>query len=60
MKLLRWLLGLSIEAALLIVLVFEILHFTHDILFINLLIVMLDLIGVVFVGLGLAGKIKRS
>lgn len=60
MKWLRWFLGLLIEVALLIILVFEILHFSRDTLLINLLIVFMAIAGMVFVGFGLAGKIKRA
>jgi hypothetical protein len=60
MKWLRWLLGLLVEVALLIILVFEISHFSLDTLFINLLIVILAIVGMVFVGFGLAGKIKKA
>jgi hypothetical protein len=60
MKWLRWLLGLMIEVALLIVLIYELLHFSRDTLLINLLIVILSILGIVFVGFGLAGKIKKA
>jgi hypothetical protein len=60
MKWLRWILGLMIEVALLTVLIFELLHFSRDNLLINLLIVILAILGIVFVGFGLAGKIKKA
>jgi hypothetical protein len=60
MKWLRWLLGLLIEFALLVVFIFEIFHFSRDTLFISFLIVILAILGMVFVGFGLAGKIKKA
>jgi hypothetical protein len=60
MKWLRWLPGLLTGVVLLIIFVFEILHFSRHTLFINLLIVIMAVVGMVFVGFGLAGKIKKA
>jgi hypothetical protein len=60
MKWLRWLLGFALEVALLIILVCEIPHYFQDTLFINLLIVILAIFGMVLVGFCMTGKIKTA
>lgn len=60
MEWIRRILGFIIAVALFIILIDELLHFSRDTLVANLMIVILAILGIIFVGLGIAGKIKRT
>jgi hypothetical protein len=59
-KWLIWIYGFALEVDISVIIGYDIAHFSRDTFLLNLLTLVMGIIGMVFVGLGMSGKIRKK